>query len=150
MTRFLSIFSIGLILGLALTIGIGKMAFSTNTSVSAAKSGQSTIKDIPKEKSEKVKGQDNMTKTASNPEAQIFVKSTCITCHSMSKYGLEGGKQGPDLTNPMMGTVIEEKYGISLRDYLDNPKSQVMSGVLSNLKLTDEVKDKISKLLTEK
>jgi hypothetical protein len=25
-----------------------------------------------------------------------------------------------------------------------------MSGVLSNLKLTDEVKDKISKLLTEK
>lgn len=149
MSRFLSVFSVGLILGLVLTIGVGKVVFSKDGSESTAKSIQSTgqLKDSAKDKS--AVNQDNATKNTGNPEAQIFVESTCISCHSMSKYDLDGGKQGPDLTNPMMGTVIKEKYGISLREYLDNPKSQVMSGVLSNLKLTNEDKDKISKLLTE-
>jgi hypothetical protein len=149
MTRFLSIFSVSLIIGVVLTIGIAKIVSHTNAPVSETESVKSKDQTEKVAKDKTANQQDNSVKTTTNPEAQIFVKATCITCHSVSKYGLDGGKQGPDLTKPMMGTVIKEKYGMELRDYLDNPKSPVMAGVLGNLKLSGEQKDNISKLLTE-
>jgi hypothetical protein len=149
MTRFLSIFSVSLIIGVVLTIGIAKIVSHTNAPVSETESVKSKDQTEKVAKDKTANQQNNSVKTTTNPEAQIFVKATCITCHSVSKYGLDGGKQGPDLTKPMMGTVIKDKYGMKLRDYLDNPKSPVMAGVLGNLKLTGEQKDKISKLLTE-
>ncbi|WP_458413176.1 c-type cytochrome [Schinkia sp. CFF1] len=147
--HFISIFAIGVLLGFVLIYGVGQLEAGGEAAAPIAETSK-TSSTVADKSAEPVKQAEKEPAKPIAPEATIFVQKTCITCHAISEYGSGGGEQGPDLTSPMMGTYIKEKYGISLREYLDNPKSSVMAPILANLKLTDEEKDKIAELLTEK
>lgn len=147
--QFLSIFAIGILLGFVLTFGVSQLRTGKEAAPPIAETSETTSSGVDKT-AEPVKQVEKEAVKPLDPEATILAQKTCMSCHAVSEYGSGGGEQGPDLTSPMMGSYIQEKYGISLREYLDNPSSAVMAPILENLKLTDEEKDKIAALLTEK
>lgn len=147
--QFFSIFAIGVLLGFVLIFGASHLFSGKEASAPVAETSK-TANNLEEKTAEPVKQENKEASVPLDPEATILAQKTCMSCHGVSEYGSGGGEQGPDLTSPMMGTYIQEKYGISLREYLDNPSSSIMAPILENLKLTDEEKDKIAELLTEK
>lgn len=146
--RFISIFAIGILLGFVLTFGASKLFAGKEAAAPIAETSESS-NNLEEKTAEPVKQENKEASVPLDPDAVILAQKTCMSCHAVSEYGSGGGEQGPDLTSPMMGTYIQEKYGISLREYLDNPSSAVMAPILEKLQLTAEEKDKIAALLTE-
>ncbi|MEX2414588.1 MAG: c-type cytochrome [Paenibacillaceae bacterium] len=86
---------------------------------------------------------ENVDNTTSVPaEAQIFSTKGCIACHAISDLGVKGGATGPDLSNAY--NQVEGKHGKPLNEFLKEPTSAVMSGVIAGNPLTD---DEIKKII---
>ena len=82
-----------------------------------------------------------------NTESSIFNEKGCLSCHAVSKLGLDGGVTGPDLSDSYEN--IEGKHGKPLDEFLKEPTSAVMSGVISGNPLSDEEIAKIVEELQE-
>lgn len=91
---------------------------------------------------------DKVENTVSIPaEAEIFSNKGCIACHAISGLGIKGGATGPDLSNAY--GQVEGKHGKPLKDFLKEPTSAVMSGVIGGSPLTDEEINKIVEALKQ-
>ncbi|MCP8971015.1 c-type cytochrome [Ectobacillus ponti] len=71
----------------------------------------------------------------------IFKKKQCLTCHAVSKLGLQGGTTGPDLSEAYKN--VEGKHGKPIEEFLKAPTSAVMSGVMKGNPLTDDERAQI-------
>lgn len=84
-----------------------------------------------------------VTNTAS--EGEILQQKGCIACHSVSALNIEGGATGPDLSGAYEN--VEGKHGKTLDEFLKEPTSAVMSGVIGGNPLTEEERAKVVEAL---
>lgn len=106
---------------------------STDQSSAAATSDQSTGT------------QAATAKATAVDENNILAKRGCLQCHSVGSLNLKGGQVGPDLSQAF--TTVEGKHGKPIEEFLKQPTSAVMSGVLGKNPLTDEQRGQVLDLL---
>lgn len=111
-------------------------ASSDESSEDANSTTETATDDQAKEKSP--------AKTVS-ADTEIFTEKGCIGCHSVSALNLSGGATGPDLSQAINN--VEGKHGKPLNEFLKEPTSAVMSGVIGGNPLTDEEINKLTELL---
>ena len=80
-------------------------------------------------------------------EAELFTNQGCLQCHSIGDLNLDGGKVGPDLSTAY--NSVEEKYGVTLDEFLTKPETGVMNSVISGNPLSDEDRKAIINVLQE-
>lgn len=85
--------------------------------------------------------------TTTSAETEIFTQKGCIGCHSISALDLSGGSTGPDLSQAFNN--VEGKHGKPINEFLKQPTSAVMSGVIGGHPLTDAEITKITTLLQQ-
>jgi cytochrome c551/c552 len=90
------------------------------------------------------KKEETSAKTVS-ADTEIFTQKGCIGCHSVSALDLSGGATGPDLSQAFNN--VEGKHGKPVNEFLKEPTSAVMSGVIGGNPLTDDEINKITTLL---
>lgn len=131
-------------------IGFAGYEFIGNDDTASTKSPTETA--VNTESTEENKPADDSaneppaTQTVS-ANSEIFTTKGCLSCHSVSSLDLEGGATGPDLSNAFSG--IEAKHGKPLNEFLKEPTSAVMSGVISGSPLTDEEIQQVVEALQE-
>lgn len=83
------------------------------------------------------------TESANTSDVNIdsIQNNNCLSCHSISSLGAEGGNTGPDLSNAF--STVEGKHGKSLDEFLKEPTSAVMSTVIGDNPLSDEDRENI-------
>ncbi len=91
-------------------------------------------KEAPKAKEEE--SAEDAGAEAVSASGEIFQKRGCLACHSVSSLNLEGGATGPDLSDAY--TTVEGKHGKPIGEFLKEPTSAVMSGVIGGQPLTEE------------
>ena len=85
------------------------------------------------------------TKTVSADQDNIIAKRGCIQCHSVGSLNIKGGQVGPDLSQAY--TTVEGKHGKPIEEFLKQPTSAVMSGVIGKNPLTDDQRKQVLELL---
>jgi cytochrome c551/c552 len=86
------------------------------------------------------------TTVAAN-EDNILNKKGCLGCHSVEALNIQGGAVGPDLSQSFAN--VEGKHGKSIDEFLKEPTSAVMSGVIAKSPLTDEERTQVLDLLKQ-
>lgn len=141
MKRSVIIFIISAFIGL----GIGSLVFKVLLGDATQPEAVAT-NEVKNEEPEKVSETPKETATAS-AETEIFSQKGCLGCHSVSKLNLQGGATGPDLSQAF--TNVEGKHGKPINEFLKEPTSAVMSGVIGGNPLTDDEINKITELLQQ-
>jgi mono/diheme cytochrome c family protein len=120
-----------------LGLGIGYMAFqvigggddpnvaSTKTTETETTTEDSNDQEDTNTDTESVVAEDNLLSTKG-----------CLGCHSVEGLNLTGGATGPDLSQAY--TNVEGKHGKPIDQFLKEPTSAVMSGVIGGNPLSDE------------
>lgn len=85
--------------------------------------------------------------TASVDEENILNSKGCLGCHAVDALGLDGGATGPDLSKAY--TDVEGKHGKPIEEFLKEPTSAVMSGVIGGNPLTDEERTQVLDMLKQ-
>lgn len=75
------------------------------------------------------------TAAVSNEENILQTKG-CLGCHSVEALNLKGGATGPDLSQAFNN--VEGKHGKPVNEFLKEPTSAVMSGVIGGNPLSEE------------
>ncbi len=146
MKKAITYFVISTLIGL----GVGYLVFDVFTgnddqTVATADSVENTAKtDKPTTNSTKDKPKETIKTSA---ESEIFTQKGCIGCHSISALDINGGVVGPDLSQAFNN--VEGKHGKPINEFLKQPTSSVMSGVIGGHPLTDEEITKITTLLQQ-
>lgn len=78
-------------------------------------------------------------------DAEPLSANNCLSCHAVDSLGAEGGTTGPDLSNAY--TDVKGKHGKELDEFLKEPTSQVMTGVIEGDPLSDEEREQIVEAL---
>ncbi|HEY4601979.1 MAG TPA: cytochrome C [Cerasibacillus sp.] len=78
-------------------------------------------------------------------DAEPLSANNCLNCHSVGSLGANGGTTGPDLSNAF--TDVKGKHGKELDEFLKEPTSQVMTGVIEGDPLSDEEREQIVEAL---
>ncbi|CAH2714013.1 hypothetical protein BACCIP111895_01167 [Neobacillus rhizosphaerae] len=87
------------------------------------------------------------TATSSISEDNILNKRGCLGCHSVEALNLKGGQVGPDLSQAFGN--VEGKHGKPIEEFLKQPTSAVMSGVIGKNPLTDDERKQVLDLLKQ-
>lgn len=132
-------------------LGIGYLVFDvimgndsqTEANVSADKSSDDALSTT--ETATEEQETDDTTANTVSADTEIFTEKGCIGCHSISALDLSGGATGPDLSEAFNN--VEGKHGKPLNEFLKEPTSAVMSGVIGGNPLTDEEINKLTQLL---
>lgn len=101
-----------------------------------------------KEKSDQTAKEEVIDKQqgdSNDGEGRAIIQSGCISCHSVSALNIQGGATGPDLSQAYNN--VEGKHGVPLDEFLKNPTSAVMSGVIGGDPLTDDERTAIIEAL---
>jgi mono/diheme cytochrome c family protein len=69
-------------------------------------------------------------------EDNLLSAKGCLGCHSVEGLNLTGGATGPDLTQAYIN--VEGKHGKPIDQFLKEPTSAVMSGVIGGNPLSDD------------
>jgi mono/diheme cytochrome c family protein len=93
---------------------------------------EETVPTVAKEE----KKQDETKETATVGEETILQTKGCLGCHSVEALNLKGGATGPDLSKAYVN--VEGKHGKPVTEFLKEPTSAVMSGVIGGNPLTEE------------
>lgn len=115
----------------------------TEANVSADKSSDDALSTT--ETATEEQETDDTTANTVSADTEIFTEKGCIGCHSISALDLSGGATGPDLSEAFNN--VEGKHGKPLNEFLKEPTSAVMSGVIGGNPLTDEEINKLTQLL---
>lgn len=138
-------FVVSLFLGFA----IGALGFNlvgaTNERASEKATEAEQTENASKETANDTKTEP-ATATAS-AEDTIFQQKGCLSCHSISKLDLAGGATGPDLSQAYVN--VEGKHGKPINEFLKEPTSAVMSGVIGGNPLTDDEINEVVDLLKQ-
>ncbi|ALC92349.1 cytochrome C [Bacillus sp. FJAT-18017] len=113
---------------------------------SAASSNNHTEqKDDAKKEAETAKQEPAEKVVEVSADTEILSAKGCLGCHSVEGLNLQGGATGPDLSQAF--TNVEGKHGKPIAEFLKEPTSAVMSGVISGSPLKDEEITEIVDLL---
>lgn len=85
--------------------------------------------------------------TVTAAEDNILNKKGCLGCHSVEALNIQGGAVGPDLSQSFAN--VEGKHGKPIEEFLKEPTSAVMSGVIADNPLTDEERKQVLELLKQ-
>ncbi|MBT2696935.1 cytochrome C [Bacillus sp. ISL-40] len=85
--------------------------------------------------------------TVSANEDNILNKKGCLGCHSVEALNIKGGAVGPDLSQAFAN--VEGKHGKPIEEFLKEPTSAVMSGVIGKNPLSDEERKQVLELLKQ-
>ncbi len=76
----------------------------------------------------------------------FFTEKGCVQCHSNSTFGLVSqSNAGPDLA--LAYEDVQKRFGTSLENFLKNPTGTMQMVLTSQIKLTDDEKAKVVRLL---
>jgi len=117
----------------AVAFGAGYLFFQTSGNEGASEETPQQKESDQEAKEDEI---DLREGDATANEGRILVQRGCISCHSVSALNLQGGATGPDLSQAFVN--VEGKHGVPIEQYLREPTSAVMSGVLGGKPLTDE------------
>ena len=136
------------IISALLGLGIGYIAFDVipgndgqEKAVTAVDESSKTEENAKEEK----ESTDNISTAAG--EENILQTKGCLGCHSVEALNLTGGATGPDLSDAF--TNVEGKHGKAIDEFLKEPTSAVMSGVIGGNPLTEEEIKQVVDLLKE-
>jgi len=90
---------------------------------------------------------ESKEETVAANEDNILNKKGCLGCHSVEALNIQGGAVGPDLSQSFAN--VEGKHGKSIDEFLKEPTSAVMSGVIAKSPLTDEERTQVLDLLKQ-
>lgn len=129
-------------------LGIGYLVFDVikdDSSTEPVASTSENSEETSEKAAEKEESPEKETTEEASANAESVLKAKgCIGCHSVEGLNLQGGTTGPDLTN-VVGQ-IEGKHGKPLEEFLKEPTTTVMAGVIEGSPLTDE---EISQIVEE-
>lgn len=80
-------------------------------------------------------------------EDNVLSTKGCLGCHSVEGLNLKGGATGPDLSQAYNN--VEGKHGKPIDQFLKEPTSAVMSGVIGGNPLSDDEVTQIVDLLKQ-
>ncbi|MDF2787789.1 MAG: cytochrome [Neobacillus sp.] len=143
MNKAIISFAISLIVG----FGLGYLVFGV---VMGDSDKQPQVAQTePTEETSKTEDQntDAVKETASVDEENILNSKGCLGCHAVDALGLDGGATGPDLSKAF--TDVEGKHGKPIEEFLKEPTSAVMSGVIGGNPLTDEERTQVLDMLKQ-
>lgn len=132
-----------------LGLGIGYIAFQVIGGKSGDEQNVAQTETKTSEQATESDDQDTNTEEAVtvNAEETIFSKKGCLQCHSVEALNIKGGAVGPDLSQAFNN--VEGKHGKPINEFLKQPTSAVMSGVIGSNPLTDDEINEVLALLKE-
>ena len=137
---------ISFIISALIGLGLGYVAFAivgdSNETASEESKDSKPADDIKQEE----KDEQPAAETVSADE-NILKSKGCLSCHSVSSLNLTGGATGPDLSKAFEN--VEGKHGKPIDQFLKEPTSAVMSGVIGGNPLSEEEIAEVVKLLEE-
>ncbi|MFF2447323.1 cytochrome C [Neobacillus sp. NPDC058068] len=98
-------------------------------------------------KDEATTKEENTAAASSANEDNILNQKGCLGCHSVEALNIKGGAVGPDLSQAFVN--VEGKHGKPIEEFLKQPTSAVMSGVISKSPLTDQERKQVLDLLKQ-
>lgn len=121
-------------------LGIGYVVFDVvgdsdkASDVAVDKEKAADTKDSNKETVSK--DSDDGKTVSANADGGILAAKGCLGCHSVEGLNLTGGATGPDLSQAFNN--VEGKHGKPIDQFLMDPTSAVMSGVIGGNPLSDD------------
>ncbi|MEO2075699.1 MAG: cytochrome C [Bacillus sp. (in: firmicutes)] len=143
MNKALISFAISALLG----FGLGYLVFGVimGDSEQPQQAAQTETKATTETKEESTAAKE--TTSASASEDNILNKKGCLACHSVEALNIKAGAVGPDLSKAFVN--VEGKHGKPIEEFLKQPTSAVMSGVISKNPLTDDERKQVLDLLKQ-
>jgi cytochrome c551/c552 len=132
-------FVVSLVVGFGLGYLVFDVIMGDSGSQTEVTSSQTKTTDSPK---------DSVTKPAATTavdQDNILSKRGCLGCHSVEALSLKGGQVGPDLSHAFV--EVADKHGKPIEDFLKQPDSAVMSGVIGKNPLTDDERKQVLEIL---
>jgi cytochrome c551/c552 len=131
-----------------LGLGIGYIAFQVvgGGDEPNVASPETTETETTTEESNDQKDTNTDTETVV-AEDNLFSTKGCLGCHSVEGLNLTGGATGPDLSQAYIN--VEGKHGKPIDQFLKEPTSAVMSGVIGGNPLSDDEITQIVGLLKQ-
>lgn len=138
-------FAISLLLG----FGLGYLVFDVimGDSGKEPQAALAGTEDSSAAKQESTESTEAPAKTVSANDDNILNKKGCLGCHSVEALNLQGGATGPDLSKAFVN--VEGKHGKPIEEFLKEPTSAVMSGVISGSPLTDDERQQVLDILKQ-
>jgi cytochrome c551/c552 len=136
---------ISFVISAVLGFGLGYLVFEV---IMGDSSNQPQVTKTETKTSDSTKDQGTETKetaTTAVDQDNILSKRGCLGCHSVEALNLKGGQVGPDLSQAFVN--VEGKHGKPIEEFLKQPTSAVMSGVIGKNPLTDEERNQVLELL---
>jgi cytochrome c551/c552 len=139
---------ISFVISALLGFGLGYLVFDVimGDSDKQPQVAQTETNDTAAAKEEESTESKEETTVAAN-EDNILNKKGCLGCHSVEALNIQGGAVGPDLSQSFAN--VEGKHGKSIDEFLKEPTSAVMSGVIGKSPLTDEERTQVLDLLKQ-
>lgn len=141
MNKHIISFVVSLFLGFA----IGALGFNL-IGGSDEKASEAATEETT-ESASKTEPAETKTESTASTEDSILQQKGCLGCHAVSKLDLAGGATGPDLSQAYVN--VEGKHGKPINEFLKEPTSAVMSGVISGNPLSDEEINEVVELLKQ-
>jgi cytochrome c551/c552 len=141
----------GLLIGYVIYDLVGGNGFSNQEKTATAQTSSPSTNATADQSSASTKtdtstaAADTASKTTAVDQDNIIAKRGCIQCHSVGSLNIKGGQVGPDLSQAY--TTVESKHGKPIEEFLKQPTSAVMSGVLGKDPLTDDQRQQVLDLL---
>ncbi|MDR6120913.1 cytochrome c551/c552 [Bacillus sp. SLBN-46] len=129
-----------------LGFGLGYLVFGVimGTSEQPSQTAQTETKATTETKEESTAAKETSSAVS---EDNILNKKGCLGCHSVEALNLKGGAVGPDLSQAFVN--VEGKHGKPIEEFLKQPTSAVMSGVIGKSPLTDDERKQVLDLLKQ-
>lgn len=138
---------ISFVISALIGLGLGYVAFEV---VGGGKGENAEVAKQEQDKSqasnESTQDDKEVTENVS-ADSNILKSKGCLGCHSVSSLNLQGGATGPDLSKAFEN--VEGKHGKPIEEFLKEPTSAVMSGVIGGNPLSDEERAQVLKILQE-
>lgn len=136
-------FAISLILG----FGLGYLVFGVMMNDSEKQPETAQTEPAEEQATAAEEKKETAEETASVDENNLLNSKGCLGCHAVESLGLKGGATGPDLSKAFEN--VEGKHGKPIDEFLKEPTSAVMSGVIGGSPLSDEERTQIVDLLKQ-
>jgi cytochrome c551/c552 len=138
---------ISFVLSIVIGFGLGYLVFGVVMGDSDKQPQVAQTEQTEESSKSEDQNTETVKETASVDEANILNSKGCLGCHAVDALGLEGGATGPDLSKAF--TDVEGKHGKPIEEFLKEPTSAVMSGVIGGNPLTDEERTQVLEMLKQ-
>jgi cytochrome c551/c552 len=130
-----------------LGLGIGYLAFDVIGGKSTDQNVATPDTEQTNESSDQDTNTEEKTETVTADSDSLLATKGCLGCHSVEGLNLTGGATGPDLSQAFNN--VEGKHGKPINEFLKEPTSAVMSGVIGGNPLSDDEITQIVDLLKQ-